>query len=299
LASFLRQAQLQRKTKKALAGKKYWWNVQWDANRRMEVVAGSAEVAKQVAAEEWGVDEEQLANAKVTALRPYEPESKSRYQIYNKQNGNAMEDAPDRVTNDEQALEHLQDYIEHGPHGLQPGQAANMFGIRNASGLEIVGLDIPISPVRARAGEPQPAGSVGQSTSHLAPHGPGPWEIYRLSDGTSVAELGSQHWRDAHAEAEQILSQRREAPELYGVRTFPFGRTSSTPVTGSTQDLQRQRATPGTFTGSWKVMANGEEVYRFSGVGNAQSDANRVAVQWLRNNGYSNSDDVEVLPIMS
>jgi len=354
LRSFIKQAQLQRQAKREKeSGKKYWWNVQWDNNRRMEVVAGSAEVAKQVAAEEWGVPEEQLANAKVTALRPYDdsnwevydsytgkvvggfksvtptgtnrddagddyrswrsnngipttdPRSlsyrpkfdKNRYEIFNLDRNNAIEDVPKSITTDAGALEHLNDYLHHGPHGLDPAYAKLKFGVRRWGDSNAE--PILAQPIRATSGEPQPAGSVGQSTSNLAPHGPGPWEIYRLSDGTSVAELGNQHWRDAHAEAEQILSQRREAPELYGVRTIPFGRTSSTPVAGSTQDLQSQRATPGTFTGSWKVMANGEEVYRFSGVGNAQSDANRVAVQWLRNNGYSNGDDVEVLPIMS
>jgi hypothetical protein len=73
LASFVRQAQLQRKLKKGPTGKEsYWWNVQWDANRRMEVVAKTAEVAKQVAAEEWNVPVEQLASAEVTPLRPYQ-----------------------------------------------------------------------------------------------------------------------------------------------------------------------------------------------------------------------------------
>jgi hypothetical protein len=46
-------------------------------------------------------------------------------------------------------------------------------------------------------------------------------------------------------------------------------------------------------------MADGREVYRFSGVGNAQRDANRVAIQWLRDNGYDQGTDIEVLPIMS
>jgi hypothetical protein len=47
------------------------------------------------------------------------------------------------------------------------------------------------------------------------------------------------------------------------------------------------------------VLADGQEVYRFSGVGNAQRDANRVAIQWLRDNGYDQGTDIEVLPIMS
>jgi hypothetical protein len=71
------------------------------------------------------------------------------------------------------------------------------------------------------------------------------------------------------------------------------------PVPGSTNDLAQQRSTPGTFTGAWKIMVNGEEVHRFSGIGNNQSDANRVAVNWLRNHGYEHGSDAEVLPIMS
>jgi hypothetical protein len=48
------------------------------------------------------------------------------------------------------------------------------------------------------------------------------------------------------------------------------------------------------------VLVNGEEVHRFSGVGNNQSDANRVAAQWLRNNGRGVSGEgFEVYPIMT
>jgi pyrimidine deaminase RibD-like protein/predicted nucleotidyltransferase len=69
---------------------------------------------------------------------------------------------------------------------------------------------------------------------------------------------------------------------------------------GSTADLAQQRATPGTFSGAWKVLVNGEEVYRFSGVGNNQSDANRVAAQWLRDNGQGVSGEgFEVYPIIT
>lgn len=72
----VRQQQLARNVAKGKGpvGQQYWWNVQWDANRRIEVVASNKGVARQVAAEEWGVPVEQLAIAKVTMLRPYEPE---------------------------------------------------------------------------------------------------------------------------------------------------------------------------------------------------------------------------------
>lgn len=50
---------------------KYWWNVQWDSNRRMEVVASNKSEAREVAAREWGVPVDQLAVAKITMIRPF------------------------------------------------------------------------------------------------------------------------------------------------------------------------------------------------------------------------------------
>ncbi len=124
LRSFIKQAQLQRQVKKqADPNKKYWWNVQKDSTTRMEVVAGSAAVARQVAAEEWGIPEERLANAIVTPLRPYED---------------------------------------------------------------------------------------------LTPRGPGPWEIYRLSDGESLRELTNTDRQTAEREARNSPYSN---PELYGIRT--------------------------------------------------------------------------------
>ena len=80
------------------------------------------------------------------------------------------------------------------------------------------------------------------------------------------------------------------------------------PIPGSTLDLQRQRAaaaqqqTPaqgGGFTGEWKVVGpEGNEIYRFSGVGNNQSDANAVAIRWLQQNPRHLQGGVEVLPVM-
>jgi hypothetical protein len=79
------------------------------------------------------------------------------------------------------------------------------------------------------------------------------------------------------------------------------GEEVSAPVQGSTQDLQQQRAAGG-FTGAWKIVDTdtGQELYRFSGIGNSQADANRVAADWLRQNAPEDSDmtQIEVVPIM-
>jgi hypothetical protein len=58
------------------------------------------------------------------------------------------------------------------------------------------------------------------------------------------------------------------------------------------------------FSGQWKVMIDGEEVWRFRGVGNNQADANRIAQTWLQDQRRQGSlspapgADVEVLPVM-
>jgi hypothetical protein len=101
------------------------------------------------------------------------------------------------------------------------------------------------------------------------------------------------------------------------------GEQSTAPISGSTLDLQRQRAaqqnaTQGItdiepdvaqnfgnqFSGQWKVMLDGEEVWRFRGVGNNQADANRIAQTWyldqIRQGLVSPAEgaEFEVLPVM-
>jgi hypothetical protein len=81
---------------------------------------------------------------------------------------------------------------------------------------------------------------------------------------------------------------------------------------GYTSDPQefgwRQReptqATPqqssGEFTGKWLILdPQGRTIHRFGGIGNSQSDANRVAIAWLRAHPGSMQAGVTVVPEMS
>jgi len=70
-----------------------------------------------------------------------------------------------------------------------------------------------------------PAQPVNRNT--LTPTGPGPWEVFRISDGSSVAELGQTNRMSAEVEARRVIDQRREAPELYGVRTVTTNNTDN------------------------------------------------------------------------
>jgi hypothetical protein len=72
-----------------------------------------------------------------------------------------------------------------------------------------------------------PVGTPAVNRNTLMPTGPGPWEVFRRSDGSSVAELGQTDRMSAEVEARRVIDQRREAPELYGVRTVATNNTDN------------------------------------------------------------------------
>ena len=263
---------------------------------------------------------------------------KNRYELFNlDRNRRLSSPVPIDVTTDEQALTFLDDYINHGPHELQPSQAKRMFGIRRWG--DSVAEPILANPFRATAGEPQPAGSVGTVPLAREPlpsrlMTPFVWRVFGSNDspyqrqGVEVVAFDEfeamqqvrREWNlntNGATEAEFFRANGWRAtpdrPASSGrpgaVRPIPGVidiepdiEQNFTPVPGSTTDLQQQRATPGTFTGAWKVMNvdTGQELYRFSGIGNSQSDANGVALQWIRQHA-PNTDlvQIEVVPIMS
>jgi len=103
---------------------------------------------------------------------------------------------------------------------------------------------------------------------------------------------------------QEIRPQIPEVP-LDIEQNFPQDRTNGRNIDYSFRDLfgttdQASSAPPGnSFSGQWKVMVNGQEVWRFRGVGNSQADANRIAAQWLRDNGQGVSGEgYEVIPVM-
>ena len=293
---------------------------------------------------------------------------KNRYELFNlDRNKKLDEPVPINVTSDEQALTFLDDYINHGPHGLQPFQAKRMFGIRRWG-------DSNAEPILA-----QPFRStVGQDVSSFT----GQWkiidglgrEVYRFrpaqNNEAKARELAAAWAReynwDGNYRVEPVgyddpepeqQSQPQPQPPTTGARLdrpfvwkvqgtdSPYQRQGievvafsefeamqkarqrwnlnigqsteqqffrsngwiatpvrPAPVEGSTQDIQQHLATPGAFTGAWKIVDTdtGQELYRFSGIGNQQADANRVAADWLRQNGPADADmtQIEVVPIM-
>ena len=269
------------------------------------------------------------------------------YQVYDTETGATVYSFT--APNDDAAMQGgLEDYRTMGPHSLTPRQAGQRYRLRRAA-----------------------TAPVNRNT--LMPTGPGPWEVFRISDGSSVAELGQTNRMSAEVEARRVIDQRREAPELYGVRTragadaaqggtvdvagdnwsADFERRMQEPTwnivnttTGETigsvtapdqrsadsaaerfiyqytqttgydedddyevqlaQQASTEPQTPTrpeqgqqTFTGEWKIVTpDGREIHRFGGIGNAQSDANRIAIQWLQRNPRHMQAGVEVVPVM-
>jgi hypothetical protein len=268
-----------------------WYDVKDASGYTMMFKARNTNAAMQAAREQYpakfpnivGVVINDRANStppiRATAGAPQPLGNGRRYEIYNKQTGNSMEPAVG-ITNDADALVRLNDYIEHGPHALNREQATAMFGIRTTNGVEIVDIDIPMAPGRA-ATSPTGQWKMVDGLNR---------ELYRFRPAENTrtrANYLARVWADTH-----------NFDGNYQVE--PVEENDVVPQPDVVPLYQQQ----GGFTGSWKVLVNGREVYRFSGVGNVQADANRVAADWLSQNGYgtryngTNSADFEVLPVM-
>ena len=317
LRSFVKQAQLERRIKRGQTGdEKMWWNVEWTNGRRMEVVAGSAEVAKQVAAEEWGVPESQLADAKVTAIRPYDQ-------------------TPAKVTTG--APEPIG---QQGNWGIwmtganrfsrAPGQTDNSvlrrFPSREAAEqwIEQTRAERPDMRTDIEVREIEPGQQSGPTAGGRASNPDGNWIIAPQGQNPPVPlfRFNAAGVDDANTVVNQW--NREHSGQEVVVHYDPQQRYGQPPIPGSTLDLQRQRAaaaqqrtadqqqggtvdvageTPaatGQFTGNWRILdAQGREIHRFGGIGNSQSDANNFAIRWLQQNPRYMQAGVEVVPEMA
>jgi Putative amidoligase enzyme len=373
----VRAAQLSRDIAKGKTGpgKKYWWNVEWSNGRRMEVVAPNEKVAKEVAAEEWGVHPESEAalSFKASVLRPYEetpvkattgePQAVGRsggptvggrasnpegawilaprgenppVPVY-RFNASGVDDANTVLAQWQQ--EHPGDAVDvhYDPQATRgqppipgstldlqrqraaqaatgnsqrsvntpPASGEGMSGnwglwLTNAERFAKWGGTEDLRRFTTRAAAEQYLADLRQSNpmvrgdievreiepaqadqfqepnanrGNLTPHGPGPWEIYRISDGSSVRHLDHTNRMAAEQEARTALGLRAEAPELYGVRTRQQADTA--PARTATVPGQAQQR----FTGHWDVKIGDEVVFRVQA--ETQGEANQKARAWI------------------
>jgi hypothetical protein len=139
-----------------------------------------------------------LVAREVTPTQPQE------YEVFDRDTGATMHQFT--ASTDQEVAVELNDYRTMGPHNLTPEQAQQRFGLRRAGS----------TPIARQPQFQEPNASRGD----LNPRGPGPWEIYRISDGSRVRVLDQTNRQEAEAAARRALGLRGEAPDLYGVRTY-------------------------------------------------------------------------------
>jgi hypothetical protein len=224
------------------------------------------------------------------AQEPQGVDTRVDYEIYNRTTGAAIDTFQAR--NDDEAMVRLDDYRAHGDHGYSASVAEREYGVRRGPGVTY--------------------------TNNLMPTGPGPWELASRSNNQVYFNPEHTNRAAAESEARAWIQQMGLDPAEFLVRTrVTAGNTDAAQggivdVAGeqpraSHTDSSWARSAPRTltrpgqgqqvFTGEWKVVdANGQELYRFSGVGNSQADANRVAAEWAQRNMVR--DEVNVVPVM-
>ena len=181
-----------------------------------------------------------------------------------------------------------------------PNQAMQMAREQYPSRFRDI-VDVSLHSVAATQ---QPAAQPAQTQGNWGIWLQGPARFLRMHN-TLLTDNILRRFPSREAAEQWIEQCRAENPHMrtdIEVReiepTQPARPAPAAPVPGSTADIQQRRA-QGEFTGAWRVVdPQGNEIYRFSGVGNSQSDANRVAIQWLRDHPEHMQSGAEVLPIM-
>ena len=155
---------------------------------------------------------------------------------------------------------------------------------------------------RQRAAAARDTSQFGAATG--APN----WELQRDSDREIVQRFSAPDQDTAIGQASDWIAANQLDPNAYTLQAIDAARGGLIDVaTDQPAQAPRTLTTPGqgqqVFTGQWQVVDNnGQELYRFSGVGNSQGDANRVAQQWVNaqraQGNVIDAREVDVLPVM-
>ena len=306
LRSFVKQAQLQRRiAKEPASGKKYWWRVYKDGqNARntamVEVVASSEQEAIDKAAAEFGVfSSEYKAYMDAVALRPYvetEPEAATQpaapQQTYYINNG-SYNTSSILASSTEDAIRQFRNRVRNE---------------RMSSSYSLVSSD---NQVLARGTDTEPSSQGGEFQFERPQTdienrlgwpdqtADANYEVVNRNTLQPVYLFIANTDQDAARKYSQIIQAMGMpgAAENYGYRARG---SRMAPVAGQGSQSSNQRpAAGGNFTGVWLILdPDGDVIHSFAGVGNVQSDANRVAMQWLRANPGAMQDGVTVVPEM-
>lgn len=209
-------------------------------------------------------------------------------------------------------------------------QAAEQFLTQTREQNPRMRTDVEVREIEPAA--PVPGSTLDLQRQRAAQAQSSEYELYRISDGRAVnAPAGNPIVFRANSpeDAESKIARYAAdfnlgAPELFAVRSVlqpaqqdnwsqdferrmqqgDAAQSGIIDVAGETPaTAPRTLTTPGqgqqVFTGEWKIVdPDGREIHRFGGIGNAQADANRVAMAWLTRNPRQMVAGVEVVPVM-
>ena len=184
------------------------------------------------------------------------------YELYNKQTGDAVPDTEFSARNAEDQATRLQDYINHGQHGMNAQDASYAFGVR---------------PVADSGNADQDA-----MPNSLRPTGPGPWEIYNRATGNSSANLSVDGQPITDRSAAQRMAMGSIAAENYdrfGVRTIGTGSRANI---GTQTDMENRLGLPSQSADANYAVVDRQTldpVFRFHA--DDRRAANRIYGEWL------------------
>ena len=294
LRSFVKQAQIQRRiAKEPASGKQYWWRVYKDGRdvrntAMIEVVASSEQEAIDKAAAEFGVTSSAAkAYMDAVALRPY-VETEPEYEIFQVAGNRVVQTF--RAADNNAALAYFDrtigasDRPYYDVRRAGTGAAAPAAPNTQGGGFE---FERSQTDIENRLGWPDQTGDAN-------------YEVVNRNTLQPVYVFIANTDQDAARKYRQIVDAMGMpgAADNYGYRA----RGSVMPPVDrqGAQSGGQRTAGGGNFTGNWLILdPQGREIHRFSGVGNVQSDANRVAMDWLRRNTGTMQAGVTVVPEMN
>jgi Putative amidoligase enzyme len=265
LKSFIKQAQLTRKTsvdaKNSILGKKYWYNVQ-AGNIRIEVVATSPNEARSLAAVNWRVSPtgSMITSAIVTPLKPFEGQDDN-WEIIKTDTGQSVYKFYAR--NQDEAINLAYGYIDN--RNLNP------------SHYEVKAI--------GSSDQPAPTPTPAQTRNNTVPSGYRRVEVVR-TDGNEVID----YFIVPNQASDETIRQE--------FRNSLAGRGINNPG-GYGWRFTRPASAQQTFTGRWKILINGQQV--FAVTAENQGQANQLAREWLSQRSEEfrrehQGGEVEVVP---
>jgi hypothetical protein len=253
------------------------------------------------AARDWYADEAMMRPGirSDVEVREIPAEPGRSYEIYNLQTGEALEQF--QAADDAAAVEFLNDYRSQGPHRLSPADAARQFAVRIGASTTTPAPAQTDQGSGARtyrvftAHNNQTVGTFQSDGIHGSTNANIAFRNYLRSIGRESA-AGFNYELIGSERPQAAAQQTAAAPAADALPpTVPLDIEIAAPRTLTTPGQPQQQ-----FTGNWLVKdADGNILATFSGIGNVQADANRVAMGWLRQNPQYMQDGVEVVPEMS